>query len=284
MVYTVVAHLPPWSAQPDASIIFQQSKPSWCLSNFILDRPDIIRQDDVYYAGYPRKNLFWTLSRQNQSNRIRIPKPSHSILQPNYRELYSVLPGRWCFEPCSARTSWQPRILLCPGCPSMRLAMEFVRDFKALLSSFANIATLYIYIYIQKYPLTPGDCRGSTLEKRGQARKQEARACKTSKKQGPVQEARKQDARSYQRQLESKRQDHARRARSRGQRKKPESQKAQCQRLPGTRGWSYSFLSVQKATLGTGSRWPRARSVLRYRGVSLWRGQGFGSLKAAIWS
>ena len=164
----------------------------------------------------------------------------------------------------------------------MRLAMEFVRDFKALLSSFANIATLYIYI--QKYPLTPGDCRGSTLEKRGQDRKQEARACKTSKKQEPVQEARKQDARSYQRQLESKRQDHARRARSRGQRKKPESQKARCQRLPGTRGWSYSFLAVQKATLGTGSRWPRARSVLRYRGVSLWRGQGFGSLKAAIWS
>ena len=32
------------------------------------------------------------------------------------------------------------------------------------------------------------------------------------------------------------------------------SQKARCQRLPGTRGWSYSFLSVQKATLGTGSR------------------------------
>ena len=50
-------HLPPWPAQPDASIIFQQSKPSWCLPNFILDRPEIIRQDNVYYAGYPSTTL-----------------------------------------------------------------------------------------------------------------------------------------------------------------------------------------------------------------------------------
>ena len=80
----------------------------------------------------------------------------------------------------------------------------------------------------QKNPLTPGDSRGegSALEKRGQARKQEARACKTSKKHVPAREARKQYdqyARGYQRQLESKRQEHARRARSRCQREKLES-------------------------------------------------------------
>jgi len=43
-------------------------------------------------------------------------------------------------------------------------------------------------------------------------------------------------------------------------------------------------LSVQKTTSGTGSRRPKAWSVLQLHGVSVWRGHGFGGLKAAIWS
>ena len=39
---------------------------------------------------------------------------------------------------------------------------------------------------------------------------------------------------------------------------------------------------VQKATGGTGSRGPKAWSILQLHGVSLWRGQGFGGLEAAI--
>ena len=45
-----------------------------------------------------------------------------------------------------------------------------------------------------------------------------------------------------------------------------------------------SCLSVQKTTSGTGSRRLQAWSILHLHGVSVWRGQDFGGLKAAIWS
>jgi hypothetical protein len=40
----------------------------------------------------------------------------------------------------------------------------------------------------------------------------------------------------------------------------------------------------QRATLGTGSRRLKAGSILQYHGVSVWRRQPFGGLKAAFWS
>ena len=43
-----------------------------------------------------------------------------------------------------------------------------------------------------------------------------------------------------------------------------------------------SFLAVQKATLGTSSGWPRARSLLQQHAASVWRRVSFGGLGAAL--
>ena len=72
--------------------IFQQSKPSWCLSNFILDRPEIIRQDDVYYAGYP--STTWP-TQPEASIILQRPKPPWCLSWlPMYHP--SCRPGKFC--------------------------------------------------------------------------------------------------------------------------------------------------------------------------------------------
>ena len=43
-------------------------------------------------------------------------------------------------------------------------------------------------------------------------------------------------------------------------------------------------MSVQREPPGTGSRRSKAQSALQFHSVAVWRGQGFGGLKAAIWS